>query len=82
MPVVVRAELPLWVGALDVVVVLESGTPTEGAAAGVAHRRGAAVLVRGSARGPLAEAVPGAAVPAAGSGYPRRWPAPAGWPSC
>ncbi len=62
-PVVVRSELPLWVGALDVVVVLESGTPTESAAAGVAHRRGAAVLVRGSTRGPLSEAVPGLLYP-------------------
>lgn len=58
-PVLVRSELPLWVGALDVVVVLESGTPTEAAGAALAHRRGAAVLVRGSVRGPLADAVPG-----------------------
>ncbi|WP_111766326.1 hypothetical protein [Nakamurella deserti] len=62
-PVVVRPDLPLWINALDVVVVLESGTPTEGPAAGLAHRRGAAVLVRGSARGSLAEAVPGRLYP-------------------
>jgi hypothetical protein len=62
-PVVVRAELPLWVGALDAVVVLESGTPTENSAAGIAQRRGAVVLVRGSARGPLSEAVPGSVYP-------------------
>ena len=62
-PVIVRADLPLWIGALDVVVVLQSGTPGEGAAAGLAHRRGAAVLVRGSSRGALAEAVPGLLYP-------------------
>lgn len=62
-PVIVRADLPLWVGALDVVIVLESGTPIEAAGAAVAQRRGAAVLVRGSARGPLAEAVPNALHP-------------------
>ncbi len=59
-PVLVRADLPAWVGALDVVVVLESGSPTEAAAAAVAQRRGALVLVRGAARGVLAEAVPAA----------------------
>ncbi len=64
-PVLVRPDLPVWVGALDVVVVLESGTPTEAAGAAVAHRRGAAVLVRGSRRGPLAEAVPSALQPPA-----------------
>lgn len=62
-PVLVRPDLPVWVGALDVVVVLESGTPTEATAAGVAHRRGAVVLVRGSARGPLAEAAAGRLYP-------------------
>lgn len=62
-PVIVRSDLPLWVGALDVVVVLESGTPTEAAGAAVAHRRGAAVLIRGANRGPLAEAVPSALYP-------------------
>jgi hypothetical protein len=62
-PVLVRAELPVWVGALDVVVVLESGTPTEAAAAAVAQRRGATVLVRGATRGELAEATPGQLYP-------------------
>ncbi len=58
-PVLIGAELPTWVGALDVVVVLESGTPGEAAAAAVARRRGAIVLVRGAANGDLAEAVTG-----------------------
>jgi hypothetical protein len=57
-PLVIRPDLPLWVGALDVVVVLESGTPFEPTAAAVAARRGAVVLGRGAARGDLAEAVP------------------------
>lgn len=62
-PVLIRAELPLWVGALDVVVVLESGTATEASAAAVAKRRGATVLVRGAVRGGLAEAAPGQLYP-------------------
>ena len=64
-PVLVRAELPVWVGALDVVLVLESGSLTEAATAAVSRRRGATVLARAAARGQVAEAVADAVYPPA-----------------
>jgi hypothetical protein len=75
-PVVITPALPMWVGALDVVVVLESGTPTEAAGAAVALRRGAAVIVRGASRGDVAAAVPGKVYPP-GLGVPEGLAGPA-----
>ena len=60
-PVVGAASLPAWVGPLDVVVVLAAGIDDMIAsrAAAVAARRGAAVFVRSSAEGPVADAAGG-----------------------
>ena len=72
-PVLGTAELPGWIGPLDVVVVLaaEPGDASAASAAEVARRRGAAVVVRGAAIGPVAAAagpdlvIPGVGVPEA-----------------
>ncbi len=57
-PVLASATLPGWVGALDTVVVLASGVDDVAAAeaAAAADRRGATVLVRAAADGPVASA--------------------------
>lgn len=70
-PIVVNAELPAWVGALDVVVVLAGDAQSGGGgfaeAVQVARRRGAAVLVRAAADGEMAYAAgPSLLVPAIG----------------
>ena len=60
-PIVGAASLPAWVGPLDVVVVFAAGLDDMIAsrAAAVAARRGAAVFVRSSAEGPVADAAGG-----------------------
>ncbi len=60
-PIVGAASLPAWVGPLDVVVVFAAGIDDTVAsrAAAVAARRGAAVFVRSSADGPVADAAAG-----------------------
>lgn len=70
-PIVVTAELPAWVGALDVVVVLAGDAQSGGSgfaeAVQVARRRGSAVLVRAAADGEMAYAAgPSLLIPAIG----------------
>lgn len=57
-PIVTAASLPGWVGPLDVVVVLASSVDdfASAAAADQANRRGARVVVRAAAEGPVAAA--------------------------
>ncbi|MTD14094.1 hypothetical protein GIS00_09065 [Nakamurella sp. YIM 132087] len=64
-PVVAAADLPAWVGALDVVVVLAGSVDdARSAAAGaVALRRGATTVVRAAAEGPVADATRPALLP-------------------
>lgn len=61
-PVVTGTTLPLWVGPLDIVVVLASLVDDIAAAeaAALAVRRGARVVVRSAGHGPVAEAAAGA----------------------
>ncbi|WP_420124322.1 hypothetical protein [Nakamurella sp.] len=61
-PVVAGTALPLWVGPLDIVVVLASLVDDIAAAeaAALAVRRGARVIVRAAGHGPVAEAAAGA----------------------
>jgi len=63
-PFVVAAEVPPWIGVLDVVVVAgeDSGDPVLVAAASTAVRRGARVIVVAPEEGPLREAAAGRAV--------------------
>lgn len=78
-PILAAGRLPGWIGALDVVVVLAAAPDDEEAvrAGETARHRGAAVVVRGAAFGPVALAaagdllVPGIAVPEAMAGCGR-----------
>jgi hypothetical protein len=65
-PLVAAADVPGWVGALDVVVVLPGGVDDErsAVAAATAVRRGAATVVRGPVTGPVADAAGSALFPA------------------
>ncbi len=78
-PIIAATRLPGWIGALDVVVVLAAAPDDEEAvrAAETARHRGATVVVRGAAIGPVATAaggnllIPGIAVPEAMAGCGR-----------
>ena len=63
-PFVVAAEIPPWIGALDVIVVAgeDSGDPLLVGAAGTAVRRGARVIVLAPNEGPLRDVAAGRAV--------------------
>ncbi len=60
-PVITGTTLPSWVGPLDIVVVLASVVDdiASAQAAAQANRRGARVIVRSAAQGPVAEAAAG-----------------------
>lgn len=62
-PLVVLAEVPPWIGALDVLVVAgdDPGDPTLAAAAATGIRRGAQVVVAAPYEGPLRDATAGRA---------------------
>ena len=78
-PILAATRLPGWIGALDVIVVLAAAPDDEEAvrAAETAMHRGATVVVRGAAIGPVALAaagnllIPGIAVPEAMAGCGR-----------
>ena len=59
-PILAVPRLPGWIGPLDVVVVLAAASddPIAARAADTAQRRGATVVVRGAATGPVAAAAP------------------------
>jgi hypothetical protein len=63
-PIVVAAQPPPWIGALDVVIVAgdDAGDPVLVAAAATAVRRGARVIVAAPYEGPLRDATAGRAV--------------------
>lgn len=63
-PFVVAAEIPPWIGALDVIVVAgeDSGNPVLVGAANTAVRRGARVIVLAPNEGPLRDVAAGRAV--------------------
>ena len=65
-PIVAGAELPGWVGPLDLVVVLAGTREDEqsAVAAAVARHRGAVVVARGAADGPVATAAQESLLPA------------------
>ncbi|PRC49012.1 TobH protein, partial [Mycobacterium sp. ITM-2017-0098] len=63
-PIVVAAEAPPWIGALDVVIVAgdDAGDPALVQAAATAVRRGARVIVAAPYEGPLRDATAGRSV--------------------
>ena len=89
-PIVVGAEAPPWIGALDVLIVAgdDPGDPALVAAAATGVRRGARVVVVAPYEGPLRDATAGRAAvleprlsgPRRVRAVPATWP-PA-WPSC